>query len=222
MKVNSDLLERRTVSYVLIALAMGAAFSVVASGQDGPALGEEKPHKAHMVVKKSPVKDADGNMVPGIEVAHDFERRDTDDKLDPSLYNPYFDGTIRPTGVAVWVFDRQGNYVGNLLATSPRNVRLPRVEDFVPLNFIPSNPRLGRRMAIPTGGRVSDDGVILFPALKPGKYRIQAVGFARMRSTSPVHSKATDEDVALWLRKYSDSKVEWRSNVLEIEIAAAE
>ncbi len=222
MKTNSGLLRLRTAWRISVAFALGAACSVVTNGQDRAELGEEKQHNASIVLKKCLVKDADGNLVPGIEVAHDFGQWVHNDMLGSALYNPFFDGTLRPTGVAIWVFDSDGKYVGNLLATSFKDTRPARVQDFVDVNFISSNPRLGRRMAVPTSGRVSDDGVIVFPALKPGKYRIQVVGTERMRSNSPLHSKDLDKDVAHWLNRYKDNKVAFRSNVLEFEITAPE
>lgn len=191
----------------------------VLAAQEGPQLDEEKRNANHIVLECKERKDADGNVAPGIEVRHELDKAMSDGTLGTHLYNPHFDGTLSPPGVAIWVFDVKGNYIGNLLATD--KLRSPRREDFIRMGAPAPYPRVGRRMPLPIGGRLATDGSLLFPAMSPGKYRIQAVGFERMRSESYFSSdtrEPTEEQGFAWFSRYKDREVKWRSNVLEIDI----
>jgi hypothetical protein len=183
---------------------------------EDPTLDEETSVYGKLVLEKKKVRNHEGELVDGIEIYH--EPSGASSKVKGAIYNPYFDGTLEPPSAEIWVFAPSGEYLGNLLATPLSKRRSPTPDDFLSILF----SRMGRRIPLPIAGpaeRLESDANL---TLKPGTYRLQAIGYERMRSELAFSSVPATQQTHTnsWLQTYAENNILWRSNVLEIEVPA--
>lgn len=204
-----------------IAIRGVLSFFVLATGASrgaDPTLESPLATRQAEVVLKCAAKSFPENKTIAVEV-----------RISPSqtrdfaqVFDPFLDPTLEYPSAALYVFDSAEHYLGNALDPTRLRSRTPELNDWVAKFEVETTGRVVNLSPRKTLTTEITETPPRFD-LPPGKYKVQAVVFDRFVSDCPFSGVDTKRvaEMQRWIERYP-GKVVLRSNILEIEVVAAE